>query len=392
MTKTKSPRNAGAQAVIALDGIRSAAREIRTLFPDTGRPAINTLMNTMTRELGLGQSYGAALAAHRHMPEPDALAANYLIRITAKMTCPEWIARVMVSGSVQTTNETFRGKPVYRLGFNDIPMTGSPEDAKRAAQDFIAAHPILGRDDVKLRNIEARVDSPISRLAKDTPGHRPTAQVFDPNFAQDLPPGFWTIDSLLIFEMERSGPLDALLRRLAKTSGYDGAFKVHRPTSDLALRNDPNEKPLLVIRTSRKIITDDPRGALPTLGLDIDALQKKMRVKITKKEMLAFEQATCIGQSIISMIHAPICFQLDPICSMNGRTVADQRRPSLLVDTGAALADAPLAHLGDAKRDAEIDARIMTLAGVDPASPDSYRLRLLRPAKPSHKRGPGYAG
>lgn len=393
MTKTKSPRNAGAQAIIELDGIRTAAREIRTLFPDTNRPAINTLMNTMTRELGLGQSYGAALAAHRDVSAPGALPAEYLISMTAKMTCPEWVASITtVSGAVQTTNETFRGKPVYDLRFNNIPMTGSRQDATRAAEDFIAAHPILGRADVTIRKIEARTVEPIKHLPDNLRTGRPAAQVFDPYFAQDLPAGFWAIDSVLLFELERTDPIEALLRRLAKVSEYNGATKIYRPTSDLALRIGPNEKPLLVVRMTRKLITDDPRNALPALTLPVDLLEKKMRIKITKKELPAFEQATCIGQSILSMTHAPICFRLDPICSMNGRTVADRRRPSLLVDTGAALADVPLTEIENGKRAAETDARIMTLAGIDPASQDSYKVQMLRPVKPSHARGPGYAG
>lgn len=383
MTKTRSPRNNGAKAAIELDGIRTAAREIRTLFPEADRPALNTLMNTMTRELGLGQSYGAALAAVQQPPAPGALPADHLMTITAKMSCPEWIASMMqVFAVVHTTNETFRGQPVFDLRFNKVPMTGSPEDAGLAAQGYLATHSILGRADVKIRKIKVEISETLKQHPPSLQNGRPIPRSFDPSFMQDLPAGFWVIDSVLLFELERSAPLDALLRRIAKAPLYDGANKIYSPTRDLALRNGPNDKPLLAIRIERKLITADPRTALAHCGVLTEILQRKMRIKINAKEMVAFEQATCISQAITSMSYAPLSFRLDPVRSMNGRTVADPCRPALLVDTGAALADVSPSSLDDGKRDAQTDARIAAMAGVEPADADGYKIRLLRPSRP----------
>lgn len=391
MTKTKSPRNDGAVATIPLDGIRTAAREVRTLFPEAQRPAINTLMNTMTRALGLGPSYGYALDAAREVSAPAALSADHLLTITAKLTCPEWVRVMMnVFGVVHRSNETYRGKPVYDLRFNDVPMTGSPADAGRAAEDFIAAHPILGRDDVKIRKIEAEVVEPVRRPAPTPPGIRPVPKAYDPYFAQALPAGFWSIESTLLFELDRSGPLEALLRRVAKASFYDGANKTYQPSTTLALRNGPDEKPLLAVHVKRNIITADPRTALTSSEGLPEILEKKMRIKITAKEKQAFKQAQFAGQVILSMTHAPIAFRLDPVCQMNGRTVAAHDRPALVVDTGAALAGVSPRALDDGKRSTETDAMILSLAGVPEDRMDSYRITLLRPVKPQPIGGMGF--
>ena len=392
MTKTKLPRNDGAVATIHLDGIRSAAREVRTLFPETGRPAINTLMNTITRELGLGPSYGAALDAARRTPAPAALPADHRIAIRAKMTCPEWVRVMMgVFGVVHTTQETFRGKPVYDLRFNDVPMTGSPEDAGRAALDFIAKHPLLARDDVKIRKVEAKIIQPFKRPGHIPASDRPVPQSYDPCFAQDLPAGFWMIESTLLFELDRTDPLEALLRRVAKASLYDGANKIYRPTTTLALRNEPGQKPLLALHVKRKLITADPRTSLVSLEDMTKIIQMNLGVKINAKEMEAFRKANLVGEAIASMAHTPLAFRLDPICEMNGRTVTDQRRPALLVDAGAALLDVSPSALGDGKRDVATDAKILAAANIEVGSTEGYRISLLRPMKPQSCGGPGYS-
>lgn len=392
MTKTKSPRNDGAVATIQLDGIRTAAREVRTLFPETERPAINTLMNTITRELGLGPSYGYALDAARSAPAPAALPADHLMTIRAKMTCPEWVRLMMgVFGIVHTTQETFRGKPVYELSFFDVPMTGSPEDADRAALDFISAQPLLGRDDVKIRKVAAEITRSFKRPEHASTSERPVPQLYDPYFAQDLPTGFWVIESTLLFEIDRTDPLEALLRRLAKASFYDGANKIYRPSTTLALRDGPDEKPLLALHVKRKLITSDPRTALVSLEGMTEILQKNIGVKINAKEMQALEQASFVGQAISSMTHTPFVFRLDPTREMNGRTVADLRRPALLVDTGAALADVAPGALGDGRREAATDAKILALANIEAGSTEGYRITLVRPMKPHPIGGPGYS-
>lgn len=385
MTKT-SPSRTTATAVIQLDSIRTAAREIRTLFPETHRPAINTLMNAMTRELNLGQTYGQALAAATPKSAPGAIPAHRHLNFTMRFCAPDWVRHLMLmsqSISVNSSQDTYRGKPVFSARIHSLSMTGSRADAQAAAQAFVDAHPLLTRSDVKILDIKVTESERFVPLNAAFPSPFPETvpESFDPYFPQAMPGGHWTVSGVIYKEIEAGEALNALEKRL-KALNFEKKDGVYMNHCGVRYYIPGSGKPAIVaISMEQSMICQDPLEsfvrATPT------SRNRHLSKELSAKHQATLDNATLIGRVIFNCELTRMSFRLDPTCVVNGRTVPDATRPSLLVDTGATFAGLSLKDLSNKNRTPAIVSQILEAAGVSVTPTSGYMVRF-KPGQNTH--------